>query len=163
MPTIKYTENSLPKRSISRLIAIQSLYQYNFYQGKIAINDLTNKLLDNYLLSETDQKITSYRDKADVGFMEKLVSGVTKAPEELDEEIKLCLKEDWKIEQLSDVMWPILRSGVFELKHMKDVPTKVIISEYVDLASCFYPEKKVTFVNSVLQNIANNVRKDDAK
>jgi transcription termination factor NusB len=41
---------------------------------------------------------------------------------------------------------------------MKDNPTKVIISEYVDLSACFYELKQVTFVNSILQNIANKNR-----
>lgn len=154
------TKSTTSKRSISRLVAVQSLYQYNFYQGKTPIDELLNQLLDNYMLTENDKETVSYRNNVDLEFLNKLVSGVTFSASELDREIKLCLKEEWRIDQLSDVMWPILRLGTYELQCMKDVPTNVIISEYVDLAASFYPEKKVTFVNSVLQNIADNVRKN---
>lgn len=145
------------KRSLSRLIAVQSLYQYHFYQGNKDINDIARQLLENYLLSD-DSKPVSYLDKIDNDLFEQLISGIVLVLPKINEEIKSFLKGEWKIENLPDLFLPILQLGTFELKFMKDTPTKVVISEYVDLAACYYEEKKVSFVNRVLQNVAGKGR-----
>lgn len=137
---------------------MQSLYQYHFYQGNKDINEIAGQLLENYLLSD-DSKPISYLDKIDNDLFEQLISGVVLVLPKIDEEIKSFLKDEWKIENLPDLFLPILQLGSFELRFMKDTPTKVIISEYVDLAACYYEEKKVSFVNKVLQNIAERSRK----
>ena len=153
--------NKLLKRSLSRLIAVQSLYQYDFYQGQIAIDLIAQQLVENYFLSGDEELALSYRDKIDDNLLKSLISGVILALPDIDEEMQSLLNEGWEIDKLSDVLLPILRLAIFELKFMKDVPTKVVISEYVDLAACFYEVKKVTFVNGILQNIANKYTKID--
>lgn len=150
--------NKTNKRSLTRLVAAQTLYQYDFYQGKIAIDILSRQLLENYWLSENDKEPGSYSKKVDNQLLENLLSGVLLPLNLLDEEIKLFLKDDWKIETLPDVMLPILRLATFELKFLRDIPIKVVINEYVDLAASFYDTKKVTFVNSILQKIADKNR-----
>jgi N utilization substance protein B len=159
-PNNKENKNVASGRSVSRLVAVQSFYQYNFYQGRVEIKDLADQLLDDYLADENDKKIFSYNSKVDHNFLDKLVLGAKDVLDELDKEIEKFLKENWKIEQVSDVMREILRLGTYELKFMKEIPAKVVINEYVDLAACFYHTKKVTFVNSVLQNISNNNREN---
>ena len=144
----------LSKRFLSRLIAAQSLYQYEFYQREIALDILSRQLVENYFLSE-NEAISSYQKKIDDQLLQTLVSGVVLVIEKIDDEIVLFLKGEWKIENLPDVMLQILRLATFELQFLKDIPEKVIISQYVDLAACFYDAKKITFVNSILQNIAN--------
>jgi len=134
---------------------VQSLYQYDFYQGSIAIDLIAWPLVKNYFLSGDEKLPISYQDKIDNNLLESLISGVILVLPTIDEEIKSLLNDGWEIEKLSDVLLPILRLAIFELKFMKDVPTKVVISEYVDLSACFYEIKKVTFVNGFLQNIAN--------
>jgi transcription antitermination protein NusB len=146
------------KRSLSRLVAVQSLYQYNFYQSDKDLLEISKQLLENYFLSEEEEKPTSYLDKIDTELLESLLSGIILALENIDEEIKSFLKDEWRAEDMPDLMMPILRLASFELKFMKDTPTKVIISEYVDLAACYYEEKKVNFINKVLQNIADKNR-----
>ncbi len=146
------------KRSLSRLIAVQSLYQYDFYHGEKDIHQLAQQLSENYFLSEEEEKPTSYLNKIDPALLETLLSGIILVLPTVDEEIKSFLKDEWRIENLPDLMLPILRLGSFELKFMKNIPIKVAISEYVDLAACYYEEKKVTFINKVLQNIANKNR-----
>ncbi|MFT6077576.1 MAG: N utilization substance protein B [Myxococcota bacterium] len=148
---------NLPKRFLSRLIAVQSFYQYEFYQKKKPIDILSKNLVDNYFLVESEES-SSYADKIDSDLLESLLSGFMLAQDKIDDEITPFLKGEWKIEDLADLILPILRLATFELKFMKDVPTKVVISEYVDLAACFYDAKQVTFVNSILQNIANKNR-----
>ena len=149
----KYSQSL--KRSLSRLIAVQALYQYDFYERNISIVEMTKQMTDNYFLSDKEELATSYQDKIDNNLLETLTSGVILVLPNLDSEIKLWLKNEWKIENLLDVMLAILRLATFELNFIKDTPKTVIISEYVDLAACFYDIKQVTFVNSILQNITN--------
>ena len=151
--------NKLLKRSLSRLVAVQSLYQYDFYHGEIAIDFIARQLLENYFLSGDEELPTSYQNKVDCNLLESLIPGVVLALPTIDEKIKLSLNNGWEIDKLSDILLPVLRLAIFELKFMKDVPNKVIISEYVDLAACFYEAKKVTFVNGFLQNIANELNR----
>lgn len=145
------------KRSLTRLIAVQSLYQFEFYNRQTAIDILSKQLVEDYFLSE-NKKIESCEKEIDQEFLESLLSGIILVVDKIDQEITSFLKGEWKIENLPEMTWHILRLGAFEIKFMKDTPTKVIISEYVDLAACFYDAKQITFVNSILQNIANQNR-----
>ncbi len=154
-------KNQFSKRSLSRLIAIQAFYQYDFYQRQIVVEGLAKQLVENYALSENEE-VASYVKKIDDGLLQSLLSGLILVIDKIDEEIAPFLKGEWKIETLPDVMLQILRLATFELKFMKDNPTKVIINEYVDLAACFYESKQVTFVNSISQNIANKNRSENA-
>ncbi len=158
MSILKQSTKQSTERSLSRLVAVQSLYQYNFYQDDKDLLVISKQLLENYLLSEDEEKPTSYLNKVDANLLESLLSGIILALPNIDEEIKSFLKDEWRAEDLPDLIMPILRLASFELKFMKDIPTKVIISEYVDLAACYYEEKKVNFVNKVLQNIADKNR-----
>lgn len=151
--------NQSLKRSFSRLVALQSLYQYDFYQGGVDIDMVAKKLLENYFLSGDEEISSSYQNKVDNNLLESLVSGIILVTPLIDKEIQLSLNAGWEIDKLSDVLLPILRLAIFELKFMEQTPTKVIINEYVDLAACFYEEKKVTFVNGFLQNIANKLNR----
>jgi N utilization substance protein B len=52
----------------------------------------------------------------------------------------------------------VLRIGVFELAHRPDVPTAVVLSEAVDLATRFSTDDSGRFVNGLLARIAEEVR-----
>ena len=52
----------------------------------------------------------------------------------------------------------ILRAGTYELLARPDIPTKVIINEYVDLAKAFFEDSKPGFVNGVLDKLARITR-----
>ncbi|MCE3254936.1 MAG: NusB antitermination factor [Rickettsiaceae bacterium] len=155
----KDKKNHLTKRFLSRLIAVQTLYQYDFHQRQIEVSSLLKQLIENYFLDENDQAL-SYKGKIDEDFADSLLSGAVLAIDKIDQEIAGFLKEKNNLEEMPDVMLQILRLASFELKFMKDIPAKVIISEYVDLSACFYDAKQVTFTNGILQNIANKNRQD---
>jgi len=154
--------NKINKRSISRLIAVQSLYQYCFYEKEYDIELLKKDLLDNYFLSE-ENKEESYHDKIDAGLLQNLTSNVIILLPEIDIEINEFLQEQWSLEKLPDILLQILRIANLELKLSKDTPIKVILSEYVDIAACFYDDHKVTFVNSILENLAKKNRPNEFK
>lgn len=150
-------KKNLPKRSLTRLIAVQSLYQFDFYNRKVSLDNLAKQLAEDYFLTE-NKRLNLSEKQIDKDFLESLLSGIALVIDKVDEEISGFLKGEWKIDNLPDIILQILRLGAFEIKFMKDTPEKVIISEYVDLAACFYDKKQITFVNSILQNISNKNR-----
>lgn len=161
----KITKKNLSrKRSLTRLMAVQILYQYHFFNqednGKKLIAEVIEDVVDNYVLQQQDDP-SSYRQKIDIEFLTKLVTGVVVGLDEVNQDIIKLLQKNWTIEKLPDVMLEIIRIAVFELRFISEVPAKVAINEYVNIASSFYDEKKVTFVNSILDNIAKKYRKKE--
>lgn len=155
-------KNSGSKRSLTRLMAVQILYQYHFFNqeedNKKSLTEVMEDVVDNYVLHQKDDP-SSYRQKIDVDFLTNLITGVTAILKEIDEDIIKLLQKNWTIEKLPDVMLEIIRIAVFELRLISEVPARVAINEYVNIASSFYEEKKVTFVNSILDNLAKKYRK----
>jgi len=161
----KPTKNLGRKRSLTRLVAIQILYQYNFFNaqnssGKKSIADVTNEIIDNYILDQ-EEVPSSYRQKIDIDFLTNLTTAIIPFLDEIDQDITQLLQKTWTLAKLPDVALEIIRIAVFELRFMADVPVKVVINEYVDIASSFYDDKKVTFVNSILDNLAKKYRPEE--
>ena len=90
-------------------------------------------------------------------FAAQLVAGVGEHREELDELIRRYSK-GWALERMPAVDRALLRIGVYELVHRSDVPTGVILSEAVELASRYSTEESGRFVNGLLGQIARAVR-----
>ena len=165
--TGKPNKNTGRKRSLTRLVAIQILYQYNFFNtqnllGKKSITDVTNEIVDNYILDQ-EEIPSSYRQKIDIDFLAALTTAIIPLLDEIDVDIAELLQKNWTLAKLPDVALEIIRIAVFELRYMTDVPVKVVINEYVDIASSFYDDKKVTFVNSILDNLAKKYRGEEFK
>ena len=59
------------------------------------------------------------------------------------------------------LMRAVLRAGAYELKKRRDVPAKVVIKEYVDVAAAFLARDEVGMVNAVLDALARKLRPDD--
>lgn len=90
-------------------------------------------------------------------FAVELVTGVGAHRDELDEIIRRFAR-DWKLERMPALDRALLRLGVFELVHLRDVPTGAVISEAVELAKRFSTEESGRFVNGMLSAIAADVR-----
>lgn len=150
----KITKN-LRKRTLSRLIAIQVFYQYEFFERKKDITNLKNEILENYAL-EANETISSYRKKVDEVLIDNLLNGILQDEEKIKKEITTLLKEGYYLENLEEVLRHLILIAAFEINNSGDTPLKVIISEYVDIAAAFFPDKKITFVNGILENLGKN-------
>jgi len=90
-----------------------------------------------------------------------LVRGVAAAGDDLDNMIAAVLDEDWTVERLETILRAVLRAGAYELSSRPDVPPRVTISEYVDVADAFLGAKQAALVNGVLDRIARALRPDE--
>lgn len=130
-------------RHLGRIVALQSLYEYEFRiqseDSTVSIEEILGRNLERYE--------SAIEDKS---FVEELVRGVIEQQSELDAKIGPIAPE-WPIEQIARVDRTILRIGVYELLFRKDkVPPKVAINEAVELAKAFGSDNSSKFVNGVL-------------
>lgn len=140
-------------RSASRLGAIQALYQ-------MEMNDETaGEVIPEFLKYRLGQIIEDEQyNEADNDFFQDIVRGVETRREEIDPLISSALSDDWTLDRIESVIRAILRAGTYEILGRPDVPTKVIINEYVDLAKAFFEDTKPGFVNGILDRLAGTVR-----
>lgn len=82
-----------------------------------------------------------------------LVNGVMEHKEALDNEIEAA-SEHWSVARMPVIDRSIMRLGLFELRHSRDTPTGVVISEAVRLARTYSTDKSGAFVNGVLASLA---------
>ena len=99
---------------------------------------------------------------SDKSWFGDVVTGVEKGGSAIDELIQSVLDHDRQVDRLEAVLRAILRAGAFELKERLDVPARVVISEYVDVAHAFFFGGEPNLVNAVLDRIAHKVRGPDA-
>ena len=76
----------------------------------------------------------------------------------LDPMIDAALARGWPLKRIETVLRAILRAGAYELAHRSDVPARVVVSEYVDVAGAFVDEDETGMVNAVLDQLARQLR-----
>ncbi len=130
-------------RHLGRIIALQTLYEYDF---RASAEDNSAEL-DKILARSLER----YDDKIDdKSFVEELTRGVAKDAQALDAKIAPIAPE-WPLNQVALIDHEILRMAVYELTNMsKIVPSKVAINEAVELAKSFGSENSSRFINGVL-------------
>lgn len=64
----------------------------------------------------------------------------------------------WRLERMDRVDRNALRIGAAELRHRPDVPTGVVLSEIVRLASTYGNERSASFVNGLMASLASKLR-----
>lgn len=141
------------KRGVARLAAVQALYQMDV--AGTGVLETVAEYESFRLGKEVDG--TQYLD-ADPQWFRAIVAGVVAEQRILDPMIHEALTEDWPLSRLDSTLRAILRAGAWELKTRKDVPTAVIVSEYVDIAKAFYSEDEPKLVNAVLDRLAFTIR-----
>ncbi len=128
----------MANRHLSRTIAMQSLFEWDFNRREQNLEELMD-LNIHQLAPGMD----------DSAFAKSLALGVRDHIEDIDNIITANAPE-WPIEQIAVVDRTVLRLGIYELEFLKDVPPKVAINEAVELAKTFGGDASGKFVNGVL-------------
>jgi N utilization substance protein B len=144
-------------RSVARLAAVQALYQMEVAGAGVeaVIREFAEHRFDRGIEGDAEGDTLASADEA---FFADLVRGVVAAQREIDQAVIKRLATGWRLERLDATVRAILRSGAFELAHRPDVPTEVVINEYVDLAKSFFEGPELGFVNGALDGVAQDVR-----
>ncbi len=145
-----------PRRSASRLAAVQALYQVDLARCT------TERVLEEFVLHRLERDSEGVvPGPVDRGLFADILRGVARNHEDLDNMIAGVLTEAWPLDRLEPVLHAILRAGAYELLERPDVPAPVVISEYVDIAHAFYGGKEPGLVNGVLDRLARVLRPDE--
>jgi N utilization substance protein B len=146
----------MSNRHLARAIAMQSLYEWDFYGGardaaKIAKRNLA-------------EQPESFDEKS---FALSIVEGVIEHRDEIDQAIT-TFAPDWPLPKITTVDRNVLRIGTYELYYNFDIPSKVAINEAIELAKTFGGESSGKFVNGVLgavyrDQLAKGIEKESDK
>ena len=79
----------------------------------------------------------------------------------LDPYLTRQLAEGWRLSRLDATVRAILRAGLYEMIRRPDVPYKVVINEYVEIARAFFDGDEPGFINAVLDAAAKQARSDE--
>lgn len=91
-------------------------------------------------------------------FLHVLIEGVCTKQQEIDPIIEKNLGKGWKMERLGPLLHALLLTATFELMILPQIPFKVIINEYMNIAKAYCDEDEVGFINAILNTIAHQVR-----
>lgn len=140
----------MASRHLSRSIAMQSLFEWDFYgQEPGSIDRIIEQNLKEFGPGLENQD-----------FVWQLVKNVTDHLAEIDKIIVESAPE-WPLEQITMVDRNVLRIGLSELLYSKrdEVPPKVAINEAIELAKSFGGESSGRFVNGVLGTVYKEIEK----
>src|SRR3989344_5914426 len=135
-------------RHLSRCIAMQSLYEWDFSGKK-----------EEALTKIVEKNISEYGPGLEnTNFVWQLINGVKGHLAQIDKIIEQAAPE-WPLEQITIVDRNVLRLGLFELLYSKkeEVPPKVAINEAIELAKTFGGESSGKFINGVLGTVFKNL------
>lgn len=149
-------ERRANRRGAARLAAVQALYQMD-----VAATSL-DKILAEFETHWIGREIEGDQYlPAEAAFFREIVSGVVAEQRKLDPMIDGALARGWPLKRIEALLRAILRAGAYELDHRRDVPARVVISEYVDVANAFVDAEETGMVNAVLDQLARQIRADE--
>ncbi len=149
-------ERRANRRGAARLAAVQALYQMD-----VAATSL-DKILAEFETHWIGREIEGDQYlPAEAAFFREIVSGVVAEQRKLDPMIDGALARGWPLKRIEALLRAILRAGAYELDRRRDVPARVVISEYVDVANAFVDAEETGMVNAVLDQLARQIRADE--
>ena len=144
------------KRGAARLAAVQALYQMDL--AGTGINEILAEFESHWLGGEVEG--AQYLP-AEAAFFRDIVTGVVREQRTLDPQIDAALARGWPLKRIEAVLRAVLRAGAYELAYRRDVPARVVTSEYVDVASAFVDQDETGMVNAVLDQLGRELRGDE--
>ncbi|MCL5778558.1 transcription antitermination factor NusB [Limibaculum sp. FT325] len=144
-------------RSAARLAAVQALYQMELSGADW--KTVRREFETHRLGAEIDGE--QYRE-ADIDLFRDILEGVVARQAAIDQLTDRALVEKWPLGRIDATLRAVFRAAGHELMARHDIPPKVTIGEYVDVAKAFFAEgKEAKFVNAVLDHMAREVRAAD--
>ena len=144
-------------RSAARLAAVQALYQMEI--SGTGWQAVRREFEDHRLGAEIEG--VQYRE-ADVELFRDILKGVVARQAAIDQLTDRALVEKWPLGRIDATLRAVFRAAGHELTARPDIPPKVSIGEYVDVAKAFFSfGREAKFVNAVLDHMAHEVRGEE--
>lgn len=143
-------------RRAARLAAVQALYQ-------IELGGEPAELVMEEFIAHRLGRIIEDIDvgQVDVGLFKDIALGVSGRLSDINLAIETCLDKDRELDRLEAIMRALLRAAAFELMLRPDVPAKVVINEYLEVAHAFFSGNEPGFANGVLDRLTRRLRPNE--
>jgi len=140
----------MSSRHLSRSIAMQSLYEWDFSGKKADLEKTIERNIQEFGPGLEDKSL-----------IWQLVTGVVQHLREIDKIVEKAAPQ-WPLDQIAIVDRNILRIGIYELLFgdKTAVPPKVAINEAIELAKSFGGENSGKFVNGVLGTVYKEIQNE---
>jgi len=141
------------KRGAARLCAVQALYQMDL--AGTGLNEIMAEFDSHWLGGEIEGVEFL---PAEAAFFRDIVAGFVAEQSRLDPQIDKALAKGWPLERIDAVLRAALRAAAYELDQRGDVPARVVVSEYCDVAAAFVGSAETGMLNAVLDQLARQLR-----
>lgn len=150
-------------RANARELAVHLIYGRDF-TGEEPEQVVSVRLAKEYYdkLSEENEVYAERPSRAQVAYLDKVVSGVANREDELNAQIQK-FSIGWDISRISRLTRAIMQLAIFETLYVDDVPTGVAVSEAVRLAKKYDGDDTGSFVNGILGSFARSLSAEEAK
>jgi N utilization substance protein B len=153
---VSQQERKANRRGAARLAAVQALYQMEI--AGTGLNNILAEFESHWIGREVEG--AQYLP-AEAAFFRDIVSGVVQEQRSTDPLIDEALARGWPLKRIEAILRAVLRAGAYELGYRNDVPARVVVSEYVDVANAFVDKDETGMINAVLDQLARHFRKDE--
>ena len=149
-------------RANARELAVHLIYGRDF-TGEEPEQVVSVRLAKEYYakLSEENDVYAERPSRAQMAYLDRVVSGVANRTEDLNAEIQKY-SIGWDISRISRLTRAIMQLAIFEILYVEDVPTGVAISEAVRLAKKYDGDDTGSFVNGILGAFARSLPSEEA-
>ena len=167
-PAPSAPSGSAHRRSAARLAAVQALYQIEMTGAapEATIQDILERRIASQALMEDgegEREISVPLIEPDSAIFSVLVRAAATRLPAIDGMIDEALSAGWTPERLEIIVRCILRVGIGEVLERPDVPVRVVITEYVDVAHAFYSGSEPGLINAVLDRLGRRLRPHEFK
>ena len=144
-------------RANARELAVHLIYSRNF-TGEEPQQEVAIRLEKEYYkkLSEENEVYSERPSKAQMVYIDSVVSGVANREDELNEQIQR-FSIGWDIKRISRLARSVMQLAIYEILYVEDVPTGVAVSEAVRLAKKYDGDDTGSFVNGILGAFARSL------
>ena len=150
-------------RADARELAVHLIYANGFI-GEEPELLISKRLEKEYYaqLSEENRVYTDRPSRAQVAYLDLVVSGVANRESQLNETIQKYAIS-WDISRISRLARSIMQLAIFEVLYVEDVPTGVAISEAVRIAKLYDGDDTGAFINGILGAFARDITSEVTK
>ena len=144
-------------RANARELAVHLIYSRNF-TGEEPQQVVAIRLEKEYYkkLSEENEVYSERPSRAQMVYIDSVVSGVANREDELNEQIQR-FSIGWDIKRISRLARSVMQLAIYEILYVEDVPTGVAVSEAVRLAKKYDGDDTGSFVNGILGAFARSL------
>ena len=144
-------------RGNARELAVHLIYGREF-TGEEPEKVVSIRLEKEYYsqLKEENEIYGERPSRAQLSYIDTVVSGVANRTEELNDQIRR-FSIGWDVSRISKLTRCVLQLAIFEILYVEDVPTGVAISEAVRLAKMYDGDDTGAFTNGILGSFARSL------